>query len=425
MYGNVENFSITSDHLAPGGIVKIGPVGTTSIKYSVTITRSLQPSGGWNWYPVDMVVGLGYEENGFKFFTGQTAITSSQFNGTSASLTVQLTSLVDATKLPVGSKIYLVIENHPPGLPPAGWVKGEFLSLNYSFQYVNGPSDPGTPGVPPSYTAPIAGSVALFEYTSELGCVLSTTYYSSYPGYTYKGIFGFVFSSPTTGTVPLYRYKNYNNAFDNYYSITTVSNSNYGYVGIIGYVYGAQVTKTLPVYVHHKSTNGGVYKFENYPTSYLDFANNGIRFYVVQPKQLSINLLPDDDWAELYEYYNASGTDHYYTTIKKDHGNWSYVKVLAYISRIQRTGTVALHQYWNIYSADHYYTTQKQDYGNYRYEGVAGWVYPTSTSDPSILGVYSYWSTQQSNHYYSFSYSPPSFDYAWEGIKFYLKHYPY
>lgn len=284
-------------------------------------------------------------------------------------------------------------------------------------------------GVPPPYDAPVPGAVPLYEYASsnstENKRELTTIYYSSYPGYTYKGIFGFVFTSATAGAVPLYGYKNIitgNIYYSTFLYDAPIPDYEYEEMGVICYVYEAQVSKTLPVYAFYWNIQGhATYLYTNILGSRDAKEPNGPLFYILQNKQSTTYPLPEEDCAELYRYYNAFTGDHLYTTSKANYSGYVYETILGYISTIQKPGTVPLYRYWSASDTDHYYPLVRQNYTGYVYEGIVGYVYPTSGVS-GTAPVYSYYSDGDGDHYYEMLNSNFS-GYFNEGIRFYMLQY--
>jgi hypothetical protein len=274
-------------------------------------------------------------------------------------------------------------------------------------------------GTPPAFTPPVSGAVPIYEYVKGNRRMLTTTYYSSFIGFAYNGIFGFGFPTPTPGTVPLYEYYRFASG-NSFYTINQGIPWGYNDDGIVCYVYPNQVAKTLPVYQHYMGdANGGYHFYTNYPGVHENYEFQDVQFYLLQNKQPTTNPLPDDDYAEVYCYWNPTINDHYYTTVKKDYGGYTYEFVLGYVSRAQRPGMVPLYSYYK--SADnHFYTVQKQDYWSYLYEGIVGYVHTTAES--GTVGVYSYYNDYSVDHYYKTSNTTIP-GYNNEGIKFYMLQY--
>ena len=117
-------------------------------------------------------------------------------------------------------------------------------------------------GVAPAYTAPVSGAVPLYEFVSNNGVtrILGKQYYSSFPGYTFAGIFGYIFPTHQPNTVPLYAFSY---PSSRYYGLSSVEPNDYTEQGVLGYVYATQVAKTRPIYQHRTSNN--LYRFSNEP----------------------------------------------------------------------------------------------------------------------------------------------------------------
>ena len=425
--GNIDDVTINNDYLS-GEKIRLSNGATTNVKYYIDMSRS--SSGANTWHPVNMKVGLGYKENNvYKFFDGAYTFKNEDFGQYNATLYRELTSVVDHSKLPAGAKIYILYENHRPNVPESGWLV-EAYALNstvVAFDFVLSIIPPTEPepewvvGTPPVFTAPVPGAVPLYEYGWGIKSTLTTVYYSSYPAYSYNGIFGYVFVSQEPGTVPLHRYVRDSNG-NNYYTTNQGTYAGYSYKGILCYVYANQVTKTLPVYEHSRVVEPGlIYRYSNDPNNFDNYSNDDAKFYILQNRQVTTYPLPEEDCAELYQYYSNSYQDHLYTTTRYPNGNYYYERVLGYVYTIQKTGTVALYRYWNPSIQDHYYTTTRNPSGTYVYEGITGYVYPSSGVSGTV-GIYSHYSSSATDHYYNNVYSNHA-TYDNEGVKFYMMQY--
>lgn len=162
--------------------------------------------------------------------------------------------------------------------------------------------------------------------------------------------------------------------------------------------------------------NGGYHLYTNYPGVHENYEFQDIKFYVLQNKQPTTYPLPDEEYAEVYCYWNPTINDHFYTTVKKDYWGYTYEFVLGYVSRTQRSGMVPLYSYYKS-ADDHFYTVQKQEYWSYLYEGIVGYVYTTTQS--GTVGIYSYYNDYSIDHYYKTSNTTIP-GYSNEGIKFYM-----
>lgn len=269
---------------------------------------------------------------------------------------------------------------------------------------------------PPSFVPPVDGCVPIYEYVSSTGRVL-TKAYSSYVGYTYGRIFGFLFETQVVNTVPLYAFINNTVANDHYYGLSNSAKTGYTYYGILGYVYANQVAKSLPVYANHKSSNGGQYLFDNRPGTFAGYTFEDVQFYLLQNTQSTTYPLPEEESRELYQYLKGSTGDHFYTTYKDNYLDYVYEKVLGYVSTIQKPNTVPLYRYYNMTYDDHYMTTVQNNYGGYIYEGIVGYVYLNSQS--TTVPVWQYMNGSLWDHYYN-TVNQNFGGYTNEGIKFHI-----
>lgn len=266
---------------------------------------------------------------------------------------------------------------------------------------------------------PVTGSVPLYDLISSSGYHYFTT--NSTVSVSPSQIFGYVFVWPVSGTVPLLEFIDVLTG-KRYYSLTNSAYPGYAYEKIAGYVYASHVSRTLPVYEHYTTAGSGSYLFDNKPGTYPNYTFNDVKFYVLQQQQNSIHTLPGEDWAEFYVYYNWTNYDHYYTTETQNPPGWSYENVLSYISRIPRSGMIPLYRYFHRTKVDHYYTVVKQDYGDWKYEGIAGYVYSSTTT--GAVAIHQYMNFKW-DHVYTNQYLNLGPDNTYEGIKFYMKQYPY
>jgi hypothetical protein len=142
LYGTITDFTVNSTYLSPTGKIKLsGTTGTTTVKYSVTITRSINPSNqapnptDFNWYATNIGVGLGRYSGGYVWFNGSEVITNANFVPYQGTLVKEFTATIDNSQLISGSKIVLVYDVRIPGTPPESWVKSKYLSREYDFEY--------------------------------------------------------------------------------------------------------------------------------------------------------------------------------------------------------------------------------------------------------------------------------------------------
>ncbi|WEK18801.1 MAG: hypothetical protein P0Y49_18660 [Candidatus Pedobacter colombiensis] len=397
IYGNIDNVTIPNAYL-DGEKIKLSNGTTTTVKYYIDMSRS--SSGNNTWYPVNMKIGLGYKEgNEYKFFNGAYTFKNGDFQLYTATLYKELTTVIDHSKLSIGSKIYILYENYKPNVPESGWRTEAYVSnggvIAYDFIPGTATPDSGNPviGVPPAFTAPEIGSVPLYEYISGKKRQLSTTYYSSYPGFTYNGIFGYVFTSAKTGTVPLYRYTHPTNG-NSYYTITLTTTSGYNYDGIVCYVYENQETNAFPVYENYSSSLGSFHRYSNSPDIFPGYRFDGIKFYILQ------NLSP----VPIYQFYYGAGHDHYASPeIDATTGftGWQSLGVDFKAFKIQAPETVPVYLFYNDSVVDHFISTDRNavnGYANWEYRGISFYAY--STQVPGTIPIYLFgYNGGSVNHY--------------------------
>ncbi|MNK23871.1 hypothetical protein D3C87_421710 [compost metagenome] len=133
----VSDFKINNNNLLSSTKIALSTTGSsTSVKYNVTLTRAINPSGGpWSWYPTNMLIGLGTQVNGqFVWLDGSKEITNSSFGQYNSILDKEYTANIDHSKLPAGGKIYLVIENHPSNVPSSLWFKEAYHVKSFDYE---------------------------------------------------------------------------------------------------------------------------------------------------------------------------------------------------------------------------------------------------------------------------------------------------
>lgn len=141
VYGSILDFSIDATSLTQSGKIKLSTTGITTVKYKVQIGRSNDANNqtpnpnDFNWYPVDIGIGLGRYDKGYVWFEGSATITNADFKAYESSLTKEFTAKIDNSKLISGQKIVLVYELHLPGVPSSNWSKTSYLSVDYNFEY--------------------------------------------------------------------------------------------------------------------------------------------------------------------------------------------------------------------------------------------------------------------------------------------------
>lgn len=137
-YGTIESFTIDYAHLSGGQNILRLNIAPTPIKYKVYLSRSSDPAGGsWAFYPVDIIIGLGYLKDGkYLFFEGSFNFKSTNFGEHDSLIEKELTAQVDQSKLTPSDKIYLVFEYHKPGFPSSSWKTEKFPTNTAGYGFV-------------------------------------------------------------------------------------------------------------------------------------------------------------------------------------------------------------------------------------------------------------------------------------------------
>ena len=103
----------------------------------------------------------------------------------------------------------------------------------------------------------------------------------------------------------------------------------------------------MPVYQHYTLNSGGYHHYSNTAGSYTGYIFEDIQFYILQNPQVTTYPLPEEDCAELYQYFSIDYRDHYYTTVKRTYlPDYHFEQVLGYIHTIQKPGTIPLYIYF-------------------------------------------------------------------------------
>lgn len=390
------------------------------------MTRS--PNMG-SWHPINMRVGLGYKDgSNYKFFSGGYTFVNGSFQSGMATLTRELTSVIDHSKLPVGSKIYVLYENHRPNVPESGWriealaFGNNFVAHGFKIGTTTPGPGPGDPvvGVPPAFTAPEVGAVPLYEYVSGNKRRLTTVYYSSYPGFTRNGILGYVFTSATPGTVPLYRFVHPSNG-NHHFTTSLTSTSGYNYEGIACYVYQSQVPKTFPIYQSYSSSLGSFSRYSKYQEVFPNYSFDGAKFYILQ------------NWpatsVPVYVFgQNNNDPNHIYTINRNDYPYEQHaftylgVNFLAYGSQV--SGSQPVHVFTHDGDNNHIYTINRFDYpyesNGFKYQGVNFYAFTSQVS--GTFPVHCFGRNGNANHVYTinkndYPYEQNGFTYL--GVAFY------
>ena len=135
--------------------------------------------------------------------------------------------------------------------------------------------------------------------------------------------------------------------------------------------------------------------------------------------------------SPLYRYWNASASDHFYTTnfaeLRWGGGGYSIEGTSGSLleSRFASCGAVPLYRYYNPSATDHFYTTNWGELGwgsgGWYYEGVQGYCFPSPTTGTTPL--YRYWNGGVADHFYTTSFAElrgGGGGYVLEGIQCYV-----
>ena len=106
----------------------------------------------------------------------------------------------------------------------------------------------------------------------------------------------------------------------------------------------------------------------------------------------------------LHRYYNATITDHFYTTDFSELGagnaSWVYEGVACYVEPDQTVGSVQFDRYWNGVTQSHYYTIDATfNEPGWQNEGYVGFAYPYQIS--YSVPLYHYHNSTDADHFYT------------------------
>jgi hypothetical protein len=121
----------------------------------------------------------------------------------------------------------------------------------------------------------------------------------------------------------------------------------------------------------------------------------------------------------VYRFWSPVYNGHFYTIsaserdsiIARYPGVWSYEGAQYTAFSTQVAGSVPLFRFWSPVFNGHFYTTNEAERdsviarypGTWAYEGVAYYVYPTTTSVPNTVTVARFWSETYKHHFYTAS----------------------
>ncbi len=118
-------------------------------------------------------------------------------------------------------------------------------------------------------------------------------------------------------------------------------------------------------------------------------------------------LADDQVTAPLYQYFNGTATDHFYTIARDDAAlaayGWTYEGCQGQVFVNQEAGTTPLLRYWNAGITDHFYTVDGGDYSYFGYQQEpysTGFVYHYNSPSEGTVPLYRYWNATGGDHYY-------------------------
>ncbi|MET4138253.1 hypothetical protein [Pedobacter sp. UYP1] len=410
---DITKFIIDSQYLTNNLKLRLNPSGETSFTAKFTVVKGIEI--GITNAVLEVILQEG---------STQTVISNqlTRYSGDWPSQNNVWEGAIDC-KLPAGKKtgdIYLRLTRYEGSVKSA-------VTLSVTKTSLDGPTVPVGPNRPaPATPAPdIAGAIPFLEYYGDNYNLyyLRTAPQGMPPISVFRGLLGYGAPENTPGSVPLYWYSEYKNPpADEYYTINKQEYERLTYNSTPFNVFTTQITGTKPIYCHWNPITK-THRYMNAPGMIgSEWVFEDVKFYMYQNKQITTHPLPEVDCEELYEYYNYGKIDHYLTTKKMDYGDWKYVKVLGYISTIQKPNTVPLYQYYANNKTDHYYTTTKKDYGEWIYEGILGYVY--AESQPTTVPIYEFYDYSNFDHYFTpVNRNYPG--YGAVGLRFHILPYPY
>jgi hypothetical protein len=232
-----------------------------------------------------------------------------------------------------------------------------------------------------------------------------------------SGDMAYIFGNPYTAAsgpaAPFYRY--WNPSYADHYYTSTRNDYSLRQQGWINYdgceanIYTSQPAGTVPLHQYWNTTTK-----DHYYTVYRDdtglaligYNYEQVAGYVYSSYSQPAGTIP------LYRYWNTRLKDHLYTTVWDDYGRasgggWVFEKVEAYVLPPQANrcfyATTPLWQYWNTTTKDHFYTVSRNDGGlagyGYKLERCVARVYTEYA--PGMVGLNRYWNPVILNHFYT------------------------
>ncbi|MCW4384381.1 hypothetical protein OH146_01185 [Salinibacterium sp. SYSU T00001] len=119
-------------------------------------------------------------------------------------------------------------------------------------------------------------------------------------------------------------------------------------------------------------------------------------------------------WSDAYQghFYTISATEKAQIQAKYPSNIWKYEAVAYSAFTKQVAGTVPLYRFWSDTMNGHFYTASESEKNHviaayddsvWKYEGVAYYVYPSSSSVAGTRPVYRFWSDTKRHHFYTAS----------------------
>jgi hypothetical protein len=229
----------------------------------------------------------------------------------------------------------------------------------------------------------------------------------------YDGCEANIYTSQPAGTVALHQYWN-TTTKDHYYTVYRddpgLAASGYKYEQVAGYVYSSysQPAGTIPLYRYWNTR----LKDHLYTTVWDDYgrASGGgwvfekVEAYVLPPQANRCFYAT----TPLWQYWNATGKDHFYTVSRNDSGyagfGYRLERCVARVYTEYAPGMVGLNRYWNPTISNHFYTVDRNDAGmayyGFRFENQEGLVYPYSITTAGIP-LYRYYNAGYGDHFYT------------------------
>ena len=237
-------------------------------------------------------------------------------------------------------------------------------------------------------------------------------------GYSSEGHAGYVFTTPTPDTIPLYRFYN-GSISDHYYNTYPDVPPGYAPQGIEGHVVARAAPDRTPLYRFYKPK-----KYDIDPMgSYVEIEGTDRYFYSTSPAippgytfqgiEGYVATTSGQDKKQLHRFYNPKTDDHFYST---DAAAPSYYvdetseDPNMFVFTTPSSDRIPLHRGYT--SSTHFYTVSSAFPSGYVEDRVEGFVFASAA--PNMTPLYRFYSDSASDHYYNTSPAVPP-GYAFEG----------